>query len=109
MMTGEAEGKGWRGPAVADGVGEMTGADRPGEQVKGRRPGELWGERATGAAGGDGDGSSRHVYLGDMGNAGAQRTLQSIAEDVQVLRPLWGDFFHVWGLSEAVFGASVSH
>lgn len=70
-MAGEAEGKGWVGWAASDGVGG-----------KGRRRGELWGERETGLAGGDG--GSKHVYLGDMGNAGARRTLQSIAEDVQV-------------------------
>lgn len=72
-----AEGLGEKGGGwtVADGVGWM----RP----KGQRGGELWGERETGLAGGDG--GSRHVYLGDMGHARAQRTLRSIAEDVQVI------------------------
>lgn len=68
--------------AVADGVGGMMLMTRLNDKGKGRRRGELWGERETGLAGGDG--GSRHVYLGDMGHARAQRTLRSIAKDVQV-------------------------
>lgn len=80
MMMEEAAGKGWGGWSAADGVGGIL--TRP--ELRGKRRGELWGERETGLAGGGG--GSRHVYLGDMGHAGAQRMLQSIAKDVQVLR-----------------------
>lgn len=72
-----------------EGVGEKGGGESTvedsvgGMRPKAQRGGKLWGERETGLAGGDG--GSRHVYLGDMGHARAQRTLQFIAEDVQVL------------------------
>lgn len=65
--AGDKEGRGW----TVEGV-------RP----RGKRRGELWGEPEMGLAGGDG--GSRHIYLGDMGHARVQRTLQAIAEDVQV-------------------------
>lgn len=85
IMAGEgAGGKGLGGWAVS----VSGGVDRnvAMSMANGRRRGELWGERETGLAGGGGggDGGGRHVYLGDMGNAGAQMTLQSIAKDVQV-------------------------
>lgn len=51
-----------------------------GLQQEGKRTRELWGEHGTGFSEGD----SRHVYLGDMGHAKAQRTLGAIAQDVQV-------------------------
>lgn len=42
--------------------------------------GELWGEHGVGGR----PTGSRHVYLGDMGHARAQKTLGYIAQDVQV-------------------------
>lgn len=67
--------------ARREGWTALSGSSGGLKQGKGR-PGELWGEQATGFEGADG--GSRHVYLGDMGHARAQRTLGSIAQDVQV-------------------------
>lgn len=82
----EAVGRIYGGSAVGDAFGGMMAITRPNDRDKGQRKGkrraELWGEREAALAGGDG--GSRHLYLGDMGNARAQRTLQSIAKDVQV-------------------------
>lgn len=68
----KARREGWAVPSESGGL-------REGET----RPGELWGKQAMTGPGGS-DGGSRHVYLGDMGHAKAQRTLGSIAQDVQV-------------------------
>lgn len=86
MKTREGRG-GWKlgADGVVDvGLGLGLGL---GMRPKGRRRGELWGEKAAGLSGGDGD-DSKHVYLGDMGHARARKTLQSIAEDVQVRRDI---------------------
>lgn len=49
-----------------------------GGSERGRGGGELWGHFSGGL------GSSRHVYLGDMGHARTQRTLGYMAQDLQV-------------------------
>eukprot|EP00903_Cladosiphon_okamuranus_P019892 g18284.t1 len=78
MMARDGDGAEEKGSDLGLGLGlGLGGVDR--NMAKGKRRGELWGEGETGLAGG------RHVYLGDMGNAGAQKTLQSIANDVQWL------------------------
>ncbi|CAB1101945.1 unnamed protein product [Ectocarpus sp. CCAP 1310/34] len=70
------------GAEAGDKEGEREGWAVDGMRPRGKRRGVLWGEPEMGLAGGDG--GSRHIYLGDMGHARVQRTLQAIAEDVQV-------------------------
>lgn len=85
MMAPEQReaGKSRRGWTAADAAGRA--GVRPDDQGKEerKRRGGLWGEREMGLAGGDG--GSRHLYLADMGHARAERILQLIAKDVQVL------------------------
>ncbi|CAM9702470.1 unnamed protein product, partial [Ectocarpus fasciculatus] len=74
------------GSSAEAGGKEAEGWTVEGMRPRGKRRGELWGEPEMGLAGGDG--GSRHIYLGDMGHARVQRTLQAIAEDVQAPPPL---------------------
>lgn len=77
-------------PMVNQGYGglgtPLSGRGAGGARREMTTTGELWGERAIGVE--VGGSSSRHVYLGDMGHARAQRTLGYIAQDVQV-RWVW--------------------
>lgn len=59
------------GVSAYGGAGEMKGRNK--------RQGRLWGESEVGVGLG-----SQHVYLGDMGLAQAQKTLEDIARDIQV-------------------------
>lgn len=59
------------GASVFGGTGGMKGRDK--------RQRRLWGESEVGVGLGN-----QHVYLGDMGLAQAQKTLEDIARDIQV-------------------------
>lgn len=81
------EGKLDQGLGILRGAGWKLLYSREELRPKGKRTvGELWGEHESGY--GQVDGGSRHMFLGDMGHAKAQRILRSIAQDVQVRRPI---------------------
>ena len=68
-----------------DAIVRQASAFGGGQKSRGRdkiRLERLWGESDKGI--GKGGGVNRHVYLGDMGLAQAQKTLSDIAQDVQV-------------------------
>lgn len=72
--AGDDDGANTGGASAFGGTGGMKGRNK--------RQGRLWGESEVGV--GLGGGCNHHVYLGDMGLAQAQKTLEDIARDIQV-------------------------